>query len=112
MDTGSYVESMTAFQKISLKNWQNGLNLIQSQWDDVMNKMADETGWAATKNFEPIKKWQSLATQQLKRTTTLMDGLFSSYRALYERPAKPAPTKKAKTVSKKEAVNEPQQKEA
>jgi hypothetical protein len=105
MDTAPYAEKMTSFQKMALQSVKSSLNLIQTQSDDVVNRMMDHAHWMPDVYRTPIKKWQKFSSRELDLMVTFMDNVFSSYESVFVRPPKKA-TPKPRVARKNEAVTE------
>jgi hypothetical protein len=98
MNTGQLTQQMISLQKLSIETWRSGMNYLQTQTSDTMNRMMDQLRWLPDENREGLKKWGPFATQQLKRYSTLIDDTFSVYERLLSasQPTSPSKQKPAK----------------
>jgi hypothetical protein len=105
METAPYAEKMTAFQKMALQNVKSGLNLVQTQTDEILNQMLNQAHWIPEEYRSPIKKWQKFSVRELDLTTAFMDDVFLAYESIFSRPKKKAASR-TKATPKKEFVTE------
>jgi hypothetical protein len=110
MYTALYADKMTAIQKMTLQNFNNGLNLIQAQADGILNQILGQARWVPEEYRSPLKKWQKFSTRELDLTTAFMDDVFSTYQSIFLRPKKKAATK-TRAIKKNEAATETPKKE-
>lgn len=93
MNTAPYTEEMFAFYKRTIETLNNGLDSVQTQASKALDQILSQIDWMPEEYKVPIKKWQAFSTQQLNRTTALMNDACSSYEPLFIRPKRKAAQK-------------------